>query len=396
MLLLRSLFMNTYSKNIPRLYLIKISKWFSLVMPIIVLFYQNINMGMHEIFLLKAIYSIAIVFMEIPSGWMADVWGRKKTLILGSILGSLGFLIYSFSYGFLAFAVAEIILGIGHSFVSGADSALLFDSLKADNKTDKYTREEGRITSIGNFAEAIAGILGGFLAIISLRTPFYFQFAVAAIAIPAAFTLIEPKIKSPGQAQTIKKLIKNIKGTFVSNQNLRISILLSAVTGTATLTFAWLVQPFFKAIDLPIEMFGIFWTALNLAVGVSSVFAHKIELFLGKRNSLLLIVVLVAAGYFLSGIAISYGGIAFLFLFYLIRGLATPILKNYINQYTESEVRATMLSVRNFIIRISFAVIGPLLGWITDNISLNYAFLLAGGIYLISALIIVFPWLRRK
>lgn len=396
MLLLRSLFMNTYSKNIPRLYLIKISKWFSLVMPIIVLFYQNINMGMHEIFLLKAIYSIAVVFMEIPSGWMADVWGRKKTLILGSILGSLGFLIYSFSYGFFAFAIAEIILGIGHSFVSGADSALLFDSLKADNKTDKYTREEGRITSIGNFAEAIAGILGGFLAVISLRTPFYFQFVVAAIAIPAAFTLIEPKFKSPGQAQTIKKLIKNIKGTFVSNQNLRISILLSAVTGTATLTFAWLVQPFFKAIDLPLEMFGIFWTALNLAVGVSSVFAHKVELFLGKRNSLLLIVVLIAAGYFLSGIAISYWGIAFLFLFYLIRGLATPILKNYINQYTESEVRATMLSVRNFIIRISFAVIGPLLGWITDNISLNYAFLLAGGIYLISALIIVFPWLKRK
>ena len=172
--------------------------------------------------------------------------------------------------------------------------------------------------------------------------------------------------------------------------------MLSAVTGTATLTFAWLVQPFFKAINLPVEMFGIFWTALNLAVGVSSVFAHKVEQFIGKRNSLLLIVVLVAAGYFLSGIAISYWGIAFLFLFYLIRGLATPILKNYINQYTESEVRATMLSVRNFIIRITFAVIGPLLGWITDNISLNYAFLLAGGIYLISALIIVFPWLKRK
>jgi hypothetical protein len=55
-----------------------------------------------------------------------------------------------------------------------------------------------------------------------------------------------------------------------------------------------------------------------------------------------------------------------------------------------------MLSVRNFIIRISFAVIGPLLGWITDNISLNYAFFLAGGIYLVSALIIVLPWIRKK
>ena len=385
-----------FSKNIPRLYLIKISKWFNMVMPVVVLFYTDNGMGMHEIFVLKAIYSVAIVAMEIPSGWMADVWGRKKTLILGSILGSAGFLVYSFSYGFWAFVIAEIILGIGHSFVSGADSALLYDSLKADNKTDKYVREEGRITSVGNFAEAIAGVVGGFLAAISLRSPFYFQFGVAAIAIPAALTLIEPRIHSKEHIHSMKKLVGNIRNMFVSNPDLRISILLSSVTGTATLTFAWFVQPFFKAIDLPVEMFGIFWTALNLTVGVSSVFAYKVELFLGRKWSILLVIVLLAAGYVFAGITISYWGLAFLFLFYLVRGIATPIFKNYINQYTESEVRATMLSVRNFVIRIAFAAIGPLLGWITDNISLDAALFLSGIIYLISSLLIVLPWLKQR
>lgn len=385
-----------FSKNIPRLYLIKISKWFNMVMPVVVLFYTDNGMGMHEIFVLKAIYSVAIVAMEIPSGWMADVWGRKKTLILGSILGSAGFLVYSFSYGFWAFVIAEIILGIGHSFVSGADSALLYDSLKADNKTDKYVREEGRITSVGNFAEAIAGVVGGFLAAISLRSPFYFQFGVAAIAIPAALTLIEPRIHSKEHIHSMKKLVGNIRNMFVSNPDLRISILLSSVTGTATLTFAWFVQPFFKAIDLPVEMFGIFWTALNLTVGVSSVFAYKVELFLGRKWSILLVIVLLAAGYVFAGITISYWGLAFLFLFYLVRGIATPIFKNYINQYTESEVRATMLSVRNFVIRIAFAGIGPLLGWITDNISLNAALFLSGIIYLVSSLVIVLPWLKQR
>ena len=388
--------MANFSKNIPRLYLVKISKWFNMVMPVVVLFYQNNDMGMHEIFVLKAIYSIAIVGMEIPSGWMADVWGRRKTLILGSILGSFGFLIYSFSYGFWAFVIAEIILGFGHSFVSGADSAMLYDSLKADKRTDKYVREEGRITSAGNFAEAIAGVIGGLLAAISLRTPFYFQFAVAAIAIPAAITMIEPKIHIAKHTHSVKKMIQNIHNTFVTNQNLRTAILLSSVTGTATLTFAWFVQPFFKAIDLPVELFGVFWTALNLTVGVSTVFAYKVEEFLGKRWSILLVIVLLSAGYVFAGISISYWGLGFLFLFYLVRGLATPIFKNYINQYTNSEVRATMLSVRNFIIRIAFAGIGPLLGWITDNISLNKAFLLAGIIYLVAALAVTIPWLRTK
>jgi MFS family permease len=388
--------MTKFSKNIPRLYLVKISKWFNMVMPIVVLFYQSNEMSMHKIFVLKAIYSVAIVAMEIPSGWMADVWGRKKTLILGSLLGSAGFLVYSFSYGFWAFVVAEIILGIGHSFVSGADSAMLYDSLKADNKTEKYTREEGRMASVGNFAEAIAGVIGGFLAAISLRTPFYFQFAVAAIAIPAALTMVEPKLHASEHVHSIKKLVQNIRDTFIFNQNLRVSILLSAVTGTATLTFAWLVQPFFKAIDLPVEMFGIFWTALNLSVGVSSIFAHKVEEFFGKRGSILGVVLLLSAGYFLSGINISYWGLSFLFLFYVVRGIATPIFKNYINQHTKSEVRATMLSVRNFIIRITFAIIGPLLGWITDNVGLNRAFILAGGIYLLSALLVILPWLKQK
>jgi len=367
-----------------------------MVMPIVVLFYQSNDMGMHEIFVLKAIYSIAIVAMEIPSGWMADVWGRKKTLILGSILGSGGFLLYSFSYGFWAFAVAEIILGIGHSFVSGADSAMLYDSLKAEKKSEKYIREEGKITSVGNFAEAIAGVVGGFLATISLRTPFYFQFAVAAIAIPAAFTMVEPKIHAIEQSHSIKRLVQNIRNTFVSDQNLRISILLSAITGTATLTFAWFVQPFFKAINLPVEMFGIFWTALNLTVGISSAFAYKVTDFLGRKWSILSVIILLSAGYFLSGLVISYYGLAFLFIFYLVRGIATPIFKNYINEYTGSEVRATMLSVRNFIIRIVFAGIGPLLGWITDNAGLNKAFLLAGILYLVSSLIVIFPWMRQN
>lgn len=388
--------MANFSKNIPRLYLIKISKWFNMVMPIMLLFYKGNGMGTYELFVLKAIYSVAVVVMEIPSGWMADVWGRKKTLVLGSILGSLGFLIYSFSYGFLAFVVAEIVLGIGLSFISGADSAMLYDSLKADNKTEKYTREEGRITSAGNFAEAIAGTVSGLLIYFSLRTPFYFQFVVAAMAIPAAFTLIEPKIHSTEPVLSIKKLVKNIRSTLVSDKNLRVAILLSAVTGTATLTFAWLVQPFFIAIGLPEIYFGFFWTALNLSVGISSIFAHKVEEFLGKQWSILLVIVFLSAGYFFTGITISYWGLSFLFLFYLARGIATPIFKNYINKYTESEVRATMLSVRNFIIRIAFAVIGPLLGWITDNVSLDKAFLLAGGIYLVSAFVVVIPWLKNK
>ena len=78
--------------NILALYIIKVSKWFSLVMPIIVLFYEKHGLGMQEVFILKSVYSVAAVALEIPSGYLADVWGRRKCLIAGCMLFFLGYL----------------------------------------------------------------------------------------------------------------------------------------------------------------------------------------------------------------------------------------------------------------------------------------------------------------
>lgn len=365
-------------------------------MPVVVLFYQENDLGMKEIFILKAIYSFSIVGLEIPSGWMADVLGRKKTLIIGAVLGSAGIMMYSFSYGFWAFAIAEIILGAGNSFVSGADSALLYESLKSEGKQKDYVRHEGQITSAGNFAEAIAGIAAGFLAAISLRAPFYVQFIVTSLAIPAAFTLSESNIKQAAQFKSLKLFANQIRPIFNNNSELRIAVMLSALTGSATLTFAWLVQPFLKAINLPVEFFGVVWTVLNLSVGVSSALAFALEGKFKRQKEILIIILILTAGYLFSGFFISREGIIFLFLFYLGRGLATPIFKNYINQHTPNQMRATILSVRNLIIRILFATTGPFWGWISDEISLNLAFILAGLLYFLSTVVAVWPWIKRS
>ena len=202
------------SNNIPQLYLIKVAKWFNLVMPIVVLFYQENGLSMSEIFMLKSIYSIAMVVAELPSGYLADVWGCRRTLLVGAILGTIGITIYSLSSGFLSFCMAEVILGVGFSCVSGADSAMLYDSLKANKREDEYIKYEGRITSAGNFSEALAGVLGGLLATISLRTPYFFQIFVAAIAIPAAYLLIEPQHIQERVHLKLKEILAIVKLTY--------------------------------------------------------------------------------------------------------------------------------------------------------------------------------------
>jgi MFS family permease len=130
---------------------------------------------------------------------------------------------------------------------------------------------------------------------------------------------------------------------------------------------------------------------LNLSTGVFSIFAYRIERWLGRKNTLLLIVILLSAGFILTSIEISIAGIAILFGFYMVRGLATPVLKDYINQYTDSKVRATILSIRNFEIRIIFAAIGPALGYLTDTFSLQTALLVAGIGYFVAAMLSILP-----
>lgn len=347
-------------------------------MPIVVPFYESNGLSMKDIMVLQAVYSIAIVILEIPSGYLADIWGRKRTLLLGAILGVAGFSMYSLSHGFAGFLIAEIILGIGQSCVSGADSAMLYDSMLEVKQEKQYSRYEGRITSLGNLAEALAAIIGGVLATISLRSPYFAQTVIAFIAVPAAITLREPIRHVKLASSSFLEVLRIARFALFENRELRRNILFSAFTGAATLTMAWFVQPFFEYSEIEIKWFGFLWAALNLIVGIASYFAYTIEKKMGQRTSIMFIAFAIPLGYIALSQSGLVGGLIVLVFFHLVRGYATPILKDYINRVTSSEVRATVLSVRNFIIRINFSLVGPLIGWIKDVYSLPRALLIAG------------------
>lgn len=353
-----------------------------LTMPIIVLFYTDNKLSLSQVFILQAIYSVSIVALEIPSGYFADVLGRKKSIIAGAIMGFCGFFIYSLSYGFIGFVFAEIILGFGQSMISGADSAILYDTLIDKGKEKDYLKHEGRMTSVGNFAEAIAGILGGFLAGLSLRYPFYAQTAIAFVGIPAALTLVEPHVSKVKLDIGWKEIKEVVKFSLFTNHRLRWNIIYSSVVGASTLAMAWFVQPWFIRANFETGWFGIAWTILNLSVGVSAFYAYKLELKLGKVNTAAAFTIILAIGFIASGWVKDFWGIIFILMFYLARGVATPILKDNINRITPSSMRATILSVRNFIIRVLFATLAPFYGWAIDKLSLTSALTVAGLVFI--------------
>ena len=357
-----------------------------LFMPIIWLFYEENGLTIADLFIIQSIYSVTIAVIEIPSGYVADVLGRKNSMIIGMFFGFVGMIVYSFSFGFDGFLIAALCLGVGQSFISGSDTALMFDSLVQLNRSNDFIKLEGRTISMGNLAEAFAFIVGGLLADISLRTPFYFQIGIAFVGFLVATILVEPKTERlrDGKSKPWKNIKNIIHFSLKENKTLRYYIFYSAIIGCGTLTMAWFSQPFFKSIGINNTFyFGLLGAGLNLAVAIPSFYAHKIETKIKTKTLLILILVLICGCYFSISQVTSFWGLLILLLFYITRGIATPVLRDYMNRHIPSEMRATVMSIRSFIIRILFASTSPFFGYVANIYSLEQAILFSGIIFFI-------------
>jgi MFS family permease len=128
-------------------------------MPVLVLFYQENGLDLQDVFIVQAFFSVCIIVFEVPSGYFADRLGRRQSMLIGTISAAIGFGIYAFSDTLPEILCAQFFIAIGGSFISGSDTALLYDTLIELKQADQYQRIAGRLGSIGNFSEGIAGLV---------------------------------------------------------------------------------------------------------------------------------------------------------------------------------------------------------------------------------------------
>jgi hypothetical protein len=174
---------------------------------------------------------------------------------------------------------------------------------------------------------------------------------------------------------------------------------MSSIAGTATLCMAWTAQIYFVSMGLTEKLITPLWVLLNFIVALSSAFAASVTTWFGRDRALIFLAVMLPLSYILLGILPLLPAIVVLMVFYGVRGIATPLLKDLINNNCSSSTRATVLSIRNMIIRGAFALLGPFIGRISSSSSLSLALVVSGTLLLLLSgmgMIFLFSQLEKE
>jgi len=381
-------------RNLTKIYIAHIAIGFSLIAPIFVLYFQQVGLTLQEIFILQSINATAILLFEVPSGFLSDKIGRKKTLLLSIISIEIAFAIYILLPNFWAFVVADIFYALAISLYSGTFSALVYETLKEHNQEDDFKKVWGNIIFYTLLGTSGAALLSGFLATFSLRLPFIVNFFTYMVAFLALLFLHEPRSTEDKKSQ--KELLKAVKKTFFNGSILKWVVLFSAIIYIFAQGAFYFYQPYLKLSGIELVYFGMIFASFNLVASIGSKYAYKIEKALGSLGVFIVIIFLVSTSLIAMGLYSGIFSVIFIYAQQFVRMLKAIVVDDLINKESSSEYRATMLSIESLIRKALIALFLPLLGYLGDSIGIKTTLALMGVATLVFTLPIVIILLKNK
>lgn len=388
--------MKNLPANIRNLYIFSFLQMMLFPMAIITLFWKDhIGLSLTQILLLQGIFSVATLALDYPAGYVSDRVGYRCALNIAAALGIAGWAIYIWAHSFATVLLAEIVLGMSLSFVSGSDSALLFETLRAQGDEQSYARHQGRMHGFAQVGEATGAVLAGVIYAWDARLPFILQVAVWALGLFITRQLVEtPRAHAPARSH-LAEALATARYAFGENRHLRYTILVNTVLGIASFYPVWLIQPYMQHAKVPLGWFGPVWAGANLTVALCALASHRVYQRLGDRGMILFFLALVAAGYLGLGLSAGTWGFLFYYLLTCMRGLRGPMMLTHTQRESTSANRAATLSLQSVSFRLLFVVTGPLAGKLADKVGVQDCFYLLFYGFLATLPLLAFLFLKN-
>lgn len=168
-------------------------------LPIFFLYFSE-HLTLPEVLLLEAVYYIAVVITEVPSGYLSDLVGRCRTLLLSCIALLAGYVCFLLSSEFAGFAAGQILIACSMAFRSGTDTAFHYESLQVLGRAEEYGDREAIAGKYGFASTAVAALAGGILGSIDLSLPYYLSLLAAGVSLYITLCFTEPASENSNAA----------------------------------------------------------------------------------------------------------------------------------------------------------------------------------------------------
>jgi MFS family permease len=336
--------------------------------PVIMVFFGGRNLTVTQITLLNSVYCVTAMLFEVPTGVLADRWGRKRAMVLGSLMMAAGCTLDYLGHSFLLFAVGEGLLALGMTLTSGADSAFLFDLLRDAGRAHEYRSREGAASAAKLVGAAVALAAGGWLARHDVAAT-YLVTAFVCLAASAVAALLgdEPFQLPRTEARSIASQMRRSAERVFTHRPLLFAIALSTLVFTLVRMAIYLHQPYLTAANFDLSSVGLIMAGLSLAAAWGALQIDRLRRAVGEGALVWGLPAALALSYLLLGRFFAPWGIAMLGLQCVASGIYSPLSKELLNrEIVDSSQRATILSVESMARRLAFGLFAPVVGLAID------------------------------
>jgi MFS family permease len=379
----------------------------SLIWGVNTLFLLDAGLSNTGAFTANAFFTAGQVIFEVPTGVVADVWGRRASFLLGALTLLVSTLLYVAMWYLHAplwgWAIASILIGLGFTFFSGATDAWLVDALAAtgfDGKLDSVFAK-GQIVS--GIAMLIGSVGGGLIAqATNLGVPYLLRSALLALTLIAAFLFMRDLGFTPERgkrpADEVRRVLRNSLDSGWRKPAVRWLMLTGPFTAGVGIYAFYALQPYLLELYGDKNAFAIAGLSAAIIAGTEIVggvlvpFARR--LFKRRTHALMFTSALTVVCLAVMGLTTSFRvAIVTLVVWGMAFSASTPMRQAYLNGIIPSAQRATVLSFDNLVASAGGMVAQPALGRIADVSGYAASYVVSAGIQLIA---LPFLFLARR
>ena len=316
--------------------------------PIWIIFLKANGLSLPEIASIDIAFWGIIFLTEIPTGIVADKFGRKISVVLSFMVQAVAIAVFALGSSYIEYMISYAIWGLGITLKSGADNAWLYDELKMIGSESEFHKILGRATAVSGLGVAIAGFIGGYLADI-----FNLRLAILATVFTMLFTALYVLVMKEHRVPSDKSTGRRTRNALsqITKPFVLIAASVSMIFSGIVMALIFWIQSYFDDIGLKTTEVGFILGIGIVISSAGSLLSRTASKRMGKYT-LLILYGLVSVVFLL--MSISYYPLSAL-LYFIVRffeSMATPYITTEINHHLESDSRATAMSILSATITI--------------------------------------------